>query len=143
MIKWFRTAAALVVLALAGPTLAAAGSSGIPEGNWINPHNDVAVRTGPCGYKLCGWIVWANAEARSDARDSRVTKLLGTEVLENYGQDGATSWTGTVFVPDMGRRFSSRIDQVSATELRIKGCILGGLICRTQVWHRIDRLPGA
>ena len=91
----------------------------------------------------CGWIVWANAEAQSDARDGGVSKLLGTELLENYGHDRADSWAGTEFVPDMGRRFSSRIEQISPTELQIKGCILGGLICRSQVWHRIERLPGA
>jgi len=143
VIKGFGTAAATALLALAGPAHGAAGPGGQPEGYWINPHNDVAVRTGPCGDKLCGWIVWANAEAQSDARDGGVSKLLGTELLENYGHDRADSWAGTVFVPDMGRRFSSRIEQISPTKLQIKGCILGGLICRTQVWHRIERLPGA
>lgn len=143
MIKRYRTVAALALLALAGPALGSARPGGQPEGIWINPHNDVAVRTGPCGDKLCGWIVWANAEAQSDARDGGVSKLLGTELLENYGHVRADSWTGTVFVPDMGRRFSSRIDLISPTELQIKGCILGGLICRSQVWHRIERLPGA
>ena len=41
----------------------------------------------------------------------------------------------------MGRRFSSEIDAISPTRLKVKGCILGGLICKSQVWSRIERLP--
>jgi uncharacterized protein (DUF2147 family) len=140
-----RFIAILAGLALAGAaTPVAAG--GVPQpatGLWLNPSSSVAVRTGPCGEKLCGWIVWANAQARGDARDGGVAQLLGTELLENYTPTSARLWSGTVFVPDMGRRFSSQIEQVSASQLKVKGCILGGLLCKSQVWTRIERLPNA
>ena len=131
----------LVALAagLATPAIAAPLPAPL-QGLWLNPHGSVAVRTGPCGDRLCGWIVWANDAARNDAKESGVDPLVGTELLENYHPDGA-SWSGTVFVPDMRRRFSSRIDALSPTRLEIKGCILGGLICKSQVWARIARLP--
>lgn len=112
-----------------------------PEGLWLNPHDSVAVRTGPCASKLCGWIVWANGEAQADAKDSGVRQLVGTELLQNYRATNAHSWSGTVFVPDLGRNFSSQIDQLSSNELKIKGCILGGFICKSQLWTRIDRVP--
>ena len=103
----------------------------------------VAVRTGACGDKLCGWVVWANGSARSDAKDSGVADLIGTRLLEDYRQDGRHAWSGTVYVPDMGRRFASQIEQPSPGQLKIKGCIMGGLICRSQLWTRIERLPNA
>jgi uncharacterized protein (DUF2147 family) len=42
----------------------------------------------------------------------------------------------------MGRRFSSQINELPTGQLKIKGCILGGLICKSQVWTRIDHIPG-
>lgn len=112
-------------------------------GTWMNPYRSVAVRTGPCGDRLCGWIVWANQEAQNDARDGGTPKLIGTALLENYRVQKSGSWAGTVFIPDMGRRFYSIIEQVGPDEMKVKGCILGGLLCKSQIWHRITELPHA
>lgn len=103
---------------------------------WINPHNNVKVETGDCGGKLCGWVVWATAEAEQDARDGGVEKLVGTELLQDYRQTASDRWQGRVFVPDMGRTFYSTITRVDPAALRISGCIMGGLICKSQVWRR-------
>ncbi len=136
--KWI---AGVAMLAMAG--MASAQQPTQPEGLWINPHQSVAVKTGPCGPKLCGWIVWANAQAQSDAKESGVTQLIGTELLQDYDADGVGLWSGTVFVPDMGRHFSSEIKQISPSQLKISGCILGGLICKSQTWTRIESAPHA
>ncbi len=132
-------AAALILAPM--PALAAVQAP--IDGLWLNPKGSVAVRTGPCGAKLCGWVAWANAKATKDAIDSGVTRLIGTALLENYTLSGTDLWQGTVFVPDMGHRFSSTIARVNPDTLRIKGCLIGGFFCKSQIWHRIERLPGA
>lgn len=113
------------------------------NGLWLNPDGTVAVRTRACGDMLCGWIVWASDEAQNDARESGIQRLVGTQLLEDYRPEGRNSWIGTVYVPDMGRRFASRIQQTAPQRLKIKGCVMGGLICRSQMWTRIERTPGA
>lgn len=140
MRKVLAATTAAILLSMAPLTGSAASAASSVDGLWMNPHNSVAVRTGACGTKLCGWVAWASPDALSDARESGVTNLIGTALLENYvpRQDGG--WAGTVYVPDMGRRFASTISQVQGG-LQIKGCILGGLICKSQLWHRIDQLP--
>jgi uncharacterized protein (DUF2147 family) len=140
-----KTAAGLVALAILvqGQAVPAAAPPHIPAGLWMSPHRNVIVRTGPCGDKLCGWIAWANEEAKADARDGGTTRLVGTELLEDYHPQSDKTWAGTVFVPDMGRRFSSRIIEISPRQLRVKGCLLGGFICKSQVWNRVERLPDA
>jgi uncharacterized protein (DUF2147 family) len=125
----------------AAPALAATRPVDNPAGLWLSPHQSVVVRTGPCGEKLCGWVAWANSEALADAQDGGVAHLVGTELLQDYRPTGSKNWSGTVFVPDMGRSFSSQIDALSPGQLRIRGCILGGLICKSQIWNRIERLP--
>jgi len=131
-------------LAILGATLAlpaAAAEVPQPAGLWISPHHDVAVRTAPCGDHLCGWVVWASATAQADARAGGTDRLIGTELLEDYRADGRGIWSGTVFVPDMGRRFSSRIGLPSVDRLQIRGCLLGEMLCRTQLWTRIEQVP--
>ncbi|WP_159982313.1 MULTISPECIES: DUF2147 domain-containing protein [unclassified Novosphingobium] len=138
------------LVAMASPAFAREGHvAADAEGIWLNPKHTVAVHTDACGpnsiqnrsQSLCGQIVWASNQARADARDSDVPRLLGTEILEDYRFRGHGTWSGTVFVPDMGRHFASEIDQLSPTQLRVKGCILGGLLCKSQVWTRIGQVP--
>ncbi|MFM6931444.1 MAG: DUF2147 domain-containing protein [Novosphingobium sp.] len=104
---------------------------------WANPSDTVKVATGDCGRNLCGWVVWASPDAEKDARDSGVAKLVGTEVLQDYHSVAPARWEGRVFVPDMGRTFVSTITQINPTALKISGCIWGGLICKSQIWHKV------
>lgn len=106
-------------------------------GTWSNPSGTLAVRTAACGAGLCGSIVWANAKALDDARKAGVTRLIGTELLQNYRPAGPGVWKGRVYVPDMGHSFSSRIVQDRPNQLTISGCLIGGFLCRSQQWRRI------
>ena len=135
-----------LLVAVAAPAFASEGHAAADaEGIGLNPKHTVAVHTDVCAQNrtqsLCGRIVWASTQAQADARDSDVPRLLGTEILEDYRFRGHGTWSGTVFVPDMGRRFTSEIDQLSPTQLKVKGCILGGLLCKSQVWTRIGQVP--
>jgi uncharacterized protein (DUF2147 family) len=105
-------------------------------GTWVNPRGTVKVRTGLCADRLCGWIVWAAPQAQADAREGGVSRLIGIELLRDYHGAGANRYRGTVYVPDMGRTFYSTIEQRDPNRLRISGCVLGGLICKSQNWHR-------
>lgn len=105
-------------------------------GTWINPHGTVAVEIAPCAGMLCGRVVWASNEAIEDARDSGVPKLIGTELLENYHPTDDGTWSGHVYVPDMGGHYASTITVLSPDRLEIKGCMLGHILCKSQVWQR-------
>ncbi|WP_051083406.1 DUF2147 domain-containing protein [Sphingomonas sp. Mn802worker] len=139
--------AVAAVVALIGLTAGASALAAEPAptasiyGTWINPYHSVAVRTAPCADRLCGRVVWASREAQQDARDGNVPNLIGTSLLENYRPTGARTWAGTVFVPDMGRHFYSLIEQVDDSNMRVRGCILHGLFCKSQVWQRVADVP--
>ena len=134
--------ASLVAAALIAASPAAAGN-GQPTalGTWINPYGSVAVRTGACDGKLCGWVVWANPVAKQDARDAGVPNLIGVELLESYHQQHNAKWAGTVYVPDLGHRFSSTITSIGPNALKVQGCLIGGFLCKSQLWKRIEHLP--
>jgi len=126
----------MLALALVGQNDDMPAREGV-EGLWTNPSGSVQVRTGPCGQKLCGWVVWANEKAKADAARNGGGALIGATLLRNYQPSGRARWTGQLYVPDMKASFGSTITLVDAQTLRVRGCALGGLLCRTQDWRRI------
>ena len=129
--------AAVLALAAIGSAAEATAPGAHPDaviGRWANPRGTLAVETAPCaGGALCGRIVWASAQARG----AGLPDLVGTQLLRGYPRNRTGSWEGTVFVPDMGRTFPSRLRQTSPVTLTISGCVVGGLLCKSQVWHRV------
>jgi uncharacterized protein (DUF2147 family) len=128
----------LALTAVAFPLLPATATAGRFDisGVWLNPKGSVAVQTEACGRKLCGRIVWVNAEAAADARESGIANPIDTQVLREYRSDGQGNWHGMVYVPDMGRTFHSTIVALGPNQLRISGCLLGNFICKSQIWRR-------
>jgi uncharacterized protein (DUF2147 family) len=129
-------AAAAAVISFASPTLAQ------PEGDsafgvWRNPKDSVRVEIRPCGDGACGIIVWANDKAKRNALASGTTNLVGTQVFRNLELDRNGVWRGRVYVPEMRRTFSGTAQQLDEVRLRAKGCLIGGMLCKAQVWTRV------
>lgn len=118
-----------------GPEMEAPAPAG-PVGTWVNPRSTVKIRLGPCGGELCGWVVWAADEAEQDAREAGVSPLVGLQLLRSYRATSATTWEGRVFVPDWNRTFFSRMVLLGPRSVKISGCVLGGMICKSQTWTR-------
>lgn len=127
----------LVLMCAATAALAAPATVDSPLGTWQNPKRTISVRIELCGNELCGHIIAASPQAQSDARDAGVNNLIGLELLRDYQQSGPGHWSGTVYVPDMGRSFSSHIVQSAPNTLRISGCLVAGFICKSQEWTRL------
>ena len=115
---------------------AKAGATSI-EGIWQNRNATLEVRIVPCGRHYCGIVVGARGEAVADARLSGTQRLVGTQVLKDYAPAADGLWRGSVFVPELGRHLSSRIRFLDADTVQLSACALGGLICKTKVWHRL------
>ena len=130
-------AAILLMLAGAPAEDGAAAMRDMPIGLWENPKATLRVRTAPCGDALCGAIAAATPTAEADARDAGIDKLIGIELLKDYRSIGPDLWAGTVYVPDMGHSFSSRIERLSPDTLKISGCLIGGVLCKSQIWKRV------
>ena len=107
-------------------------------GKWTNSHRTVVVDAFSCNRnELCGRVVNANADAIIDASEAGTKNLVGTNVLRDYHSDRNGVWHGTVFVPDMGRSFTSHMQLLGPDRLKVTGCLLGNFICKSDVWIRI------
>ncbi len=92
------------------------------------------VKIGDCGTKICGTIV--GAVDKKGKKDPKY-KHLGKPILWDMTSDGNGYYSGgSVWAPDSNRVYSSKMS-LKGDMLTVKGCVLGGLICRGQDWQRV------
>ena len=126
------------ILALAGAQPAAHAPV---EGLWKNPIGSAIIAVAPCGSVLCGKVVWASARGQSEVAKN-APRIVGTTVLTDV-RPKASGWTGKLYVPDDNIHVSAKLQLLNASQLKLTGCGLAGLICRSQVWTRVQELPAA
>lgn len=135
--------AAAGLLAASAPAWAVARPALTGEGVWRNPHDSVHIALRPCGLQICGYVVWASPHAEEKARKGGTPKLVGRQLLRDFVVDRDGIGHGKVFVPDLNNTFSGSAQLVDTRTLRARGCLFANLICKTQVWIRIDNAPAA
>jgi len=116
-------------------------------GTWSTVDDKSHVKIEPCGDKFCGKIVWLkepnNPEGNpkkdlnntEDALRSR--PILGLELLSGFLPESKTEWEdGTIYNPEDGKTYSSKLTLANPGELEVEGCVL--FFCKTQVWKKIE-----
>lgn len=104
------------------------------EGLWKNPIGSAIIAVAPCGNALCGKVVWASARGRREVAKT-TSQVVGTTVLTDVMPKGKT-WVGKLFVPDDNIHVSARLQLLGDNQLRLTGCAVAGLFCRSQIWTR-------
>ncbi|MGK6318734.1 DUF2147 domain-containing protein [Sphingomonas sp. DT-204] len=130
--------AVLLTTTPAPATARAEEGIGTIAGEWRNKKDTVHIRTHACGELVCGTVSWASEKAEADARRGGTEQLVGTTIFREFRALGNGSYKGKVFVPDMNRTFSGHLTVTSDDRLLGKGCVLGGLICKTTTWVRVQ-----
>lgn len=146
MSRWMssgpRVAAAVAMLwCVAGGALAQSAPAARPGdiyGVWRNPKGSVHIEIRPCETRTCGYVVWANPEARADVKKKNNQDLVGMQLLRDFSASDPDEWKGRVYVPDLDMTFSGQVRLLSRASLRAKGCLLPNILCKSQVWTRVD-----
>ena len=106
------------------------------EGQWKNPIGSAIIAIAPCRDALCGKVVWASARGQREAATS-TSHVVGTVVLTGLKPTGQR-WTGTLFIPDDNVHVAAKLELLGSRQLKLTGCALAGLLCRSQIWTRAD-----
>lgn len=62
---------------------------------------------------------------------SHAGKMIGT-----LSAGGGGRYSGRITDPDSGKTYSGKAS-LAGDALKLSGCVLGGLICRSQTWRRL------
>jgi uncharacterized protein (DUF2147 family) len=109
-------------------------------GNWQRSDGTSRIRVAPCGNALCGTITWTDAP-RTDQHNPdpalRSRSTVGIRVFTEMRPNGENRWSGSAYNPEDGRTYSGNMS-VSGATLTTQGCVLGGLVCRSATWSRMN-----
>lgn len=125
----------LAALSLAVLAATEAGAAPI-DGLWKNPIGSAIIAIAPCGSVLCGKVVWASARGQREVAKN-ASHIVGTVVLTDV-RPKAKEWTGKLFIPDDNIHVSAKLQLLNAGQLKLTGCAVAGLFCRSQVWTRTN-----
>jgi len=130
-IKQTFTAMALSVLTLM--SVATGVQAADVTGVWITEKSDkgssMAVEIFDCDGKLCGKAV--------DVFDAPTRDSVGLIIIKNMRKKSDTSYTkGRIYAPDTKKWYRSKMSLLGDNKLKVSGCVLGGVICRSQTWTR-------
>lgn len=130
----FRAALCAIALFAAPPAFAADPVFGV----WRNAKETVHIDIQPCGASACGTVVWATPEAEARVLKVSGKTLVGLQLFRDMVRNGAGVWRGRAFVPDLNMTFSGFAQSSDGKVLRAKGCLLVSVLCRTQIWTRVE-----
>jgi uncharacterized protein (DUF2147 family) len=135
-------AVASISLAFAAAATAQPPAAAPVEGYWKNPIGSAIIAIAPCGDSLCGKVVWASARGQREVAKN-TSNVVGTTVLTGL-RFARNRWTGTLYIPDDNIHVSAKLELISNRQLKLTGCAVMGLFCRSQIWTRADGpLPSA
>jgi len=138
-------AAALAFFAAALPARAAD-----PVGVWLTDDDDARVRIYRCGEDLCGAILSLREPNDPDTGQPKLDKLnkdetkrarpvVGIELITGLKTKGAADqWEGSLYNPEDGNTYIGILTVQSLLTLKLQGCVLGGLICKSETWKRTN-----
>ena len=126
----------------------AAGAQADAEatGVWKLDSGKVTVRVSPCGGNLCG-IVIALKKPRDDKGRPRLDKenpepslrgrpVIGLTILSNMKPGGGNRWNGTIYNPDDGYTYRSRMKLQNATTMKVEGCL--AVFCKAMKFIKVE-----
>ena len=115
-------------------------SAAEPLGDWRVDDGTAHIRIANCSGTLWGVISWEktpgiDSENPDPAKRNRPT--LGMPILLAMKPANATKWEGEVYNAKNGKIYKASITALSNDNLKIEGCILGGIFCGGEKWTKV------
>jgi uncharacterized protein (DUF2147 family) len=118
-------------------------------GTWFTGDRKGKVEIVNCGGPICGNLVWmlepldpATNMPKTDRRNADPSMqgrpLIGIPIILSMAPSSTTpqKWEGYVYNAEDGKTYSGSFALIGADTAELKGCVLGGLICKAQTWTR-------
>ena len=128
--------AAVALFLLAG---AAHAQSQDPSGTYLSESGDTRVRIARCGSAYCGTIVAVQGEAKDVNNPDAGLKgrnLVGVQMISNIQPVGG-GFSGQLYNYKDGKTYTGKMS-FEGKAMQLSGCVLGGLICRSQTWTKVN-----
>ncbi len=99
-----------------------------PFGTWTRPSTGTQVSFYDCGGKLCGKVVGVKDQTKKDT--------VGKVIMTGAAKSGDNTWKGDLLNLEDGKTYSGVVTLEGPKALNLKGCALGGLVCKGETWTK-------
>ena len=131
--------------ALALASVSASALAVEPYGVWKIGKGKVTIKIVDCGGALCANIVGLseplrNGKPKVDRHNKnaalRDRPLMGLQIASGMKKVSDGKWEGKVYNADDGNTYSAKVIAIDNSVMKLKGCVLGGLICDSSKLYR-------
>ncbi len=134
--------AAIALATLAAATALPALAAQPVTGRWSTVDGKAIVQIAPCGKQLCGKIEKIvkptpgrpHTDSNNPDPALRNRPLVGLGLLTGFSEAGDL-WKGTIYDPESGKSYTSKVSRNANGTLKVQGCI--AFFCKTQTWTPI------
>ena len=143
-----RTIACVVASTIAlGVMVSGPAHAADPSGTWWTADRKGKVKIANCGGAICGTLSWLaepndpeTNKPKTDKNNKDASKqgrpLIGVPIVLSMKPAGGDKWEGQVYNAEDGKTYSGNLTLQDANTIKLEGCILGGLVCKSQTWKR-------
>lgn len=143
-----RTTALIAASAIALALIAVAPARAAdPLGTWLTGDKKGKVKIVNCGGAICGTLTWLaepndpeTKHPKTDKHNRDVGKqsrpLIGVPIVLGMRPVGGGKWEGQVYNAEDGNTYSGSFTMTGADTADLKGCVMGGFLCKTEEWTR-------
>ena len=125
-----RGAAALAVLLTVGAGSASLASEATYLGDWARADGKTRIHVASCGPAVCARNTWVKHGVAGEH--------VGDRLILKVKPAGAGRWSGNAFDPQRKRTYAISV-HVTPTRMTTQGCVMGGLVCQSMGWTRVNR----
>ncbi len=109
------------------------------SGRWLTVEGKAIVEIASCGNSVCGRIARIvkptpgrpHTDTNNPDPKLRNKPLEGLAILSSFSDAGA-HWKGTIYDPESGKSYNSKVSRNGDGTLKVQGCI--AFFCKTQTW---------
>ncbi|MGO9543880.1 MAG: DUF2147 domain-containing protein [Rhodomicrobium sp.] len=124
-------------LALAGPAFAAAEDA---MGAWKDSETGATFDISSCPGGICIKIVTPSKEFEIDNKNPdpalKGRSMAGVTIMTGAAKDGPDRWKGQLYNGEDGKTYSGWVIVKSKDEVKLEGCVLAGILCKSRLWRR-------
>ncbi|TCT06922.1 DUF2147 domain-containing protein [Aquabacter spiritensis] len=98
-------------------------------GVWMRGDGNAKVRMATCGDDICATNLWI--------KDTSGGEAVGDKLVMTVKPKGENAFSGEAYDPKRGLTYAMEL-QVTGDRMTTRGCVIGGLVCRSVHWSRAD-----
>lgn len=137
--KLARLALLAALCAFAAPSFAQDANK--VSGTWQSQSGITRVKVRPCGVALCAHVVWQQSPSKDVHNPDpakRERPIVGLQLVSDMKPVGPDEWSGAIYNYEDGKTYQGKVKVVNASAIQIGGCVMGGMICQSKTWTKVD-----